>query len=119
MVKTTLMQGWNGLRTTSDRVVVIASTDHQFDLDEALLRRLPRRIMVDLPDPATRKEILKVSLANNQISADVTITLLAATLEGYSGLIFAKYVLKLWCECFVSVLGFWRKVYLQGSIEES
>jgi len=41
--------------------------------------------MVDLPDAATREEILKVSLANNRISPDVNITRLAATLEGYSG----------------------------------
>ena len=45
-VKTTLMQEWDGLRTTKDRVVVIASTNRPFDLDEAVLRRLPRRIMV-------------------------------------------------------------------------
>ena len=41
--------------------------------------------MVDLPDAATREEILRVSLANNRISPDVNITRLAATLEGYSG----------------------------------
>lgn len=49
-VKTTLMQEWDGLRTGGDRVVVIASTNRPFDLDEAVLRRLPRRILVDLPD---------------------------------------------------------------------
>ena len=31
--------------------------------------------MVDLPDAATREEILKVSLANNRINPDVNITL--------------------------------------------
>jgi SpoVK/Ycf46/Vps4 family AAA+-type ATPase len=42
---------------------VIASTNRPFDLDEAVLRRLPRRILVDLPDLATRREILQVTLA--------------------------------------------------------
>lgn len=53
-VKTTLMQEWDGLRTGGDRVVVIASTNRPFDLDEAVLRRLPRRILVDLPDAEVR-----------------------------------------------------------------
>jgi SpoVK/Ycf46/Vps4 family AAA+-type ATPase len=76
-VKTTLMQEWDGLRTTKDRVVVIASTNRPFDLDEAVLRRLPRRILVDLPDAATRTEILKVTLAGNRIAADVDLAVLA------------------------------------------
>jgi SpoVK/Ycf46/Vps4 family AAA+-type ATPase len=70
-VKTTLMQEWDGLRTTKDRVVVIASTNRPFDLDEAVLRRLPRRIMVDLPDEKTREEILSVSLMGNRIDPKV------------------------------------------------
>jgi len=49
-VKTTLMQEWDGLQSSKDRVIVIASTNRPFDLDEAVLRRLPRRILVDLPD---------------------------------------------------------------------
>ena len=84
-VKTTLMQEWDGLRTTSDRVVVIASTNRPFDLDEAVLRRLPRRILVDLPDLKTRQEIMEVTLANNRLAKDVNLTTVAMQLEGYSG----------------------------------
>mmetsp|Transcript_44052 Transcript_44052/g.76789 ORF Transcript_44052/g.76789 Transcript_44052/m.76789 type:complete len:959 (-) Transcript_44052:35-2911(-) len=84
-VKTTLMQEWDGLRTTKDRVVVIASTNRPFDLDEAVLRRLPRRILVDLPDLQTRQEILSVTLANNRVSSSVNFTQLAEKLEGYTG----------------------------------
>ena len=84
-VKTTLMQEWDGLRTTKDRVVVIASTNRPFDLDEAVLRRLPRRILVDLPDHKTRQEIMEVTLANNRLANDVNLSSIATQLEGYSG----------------------------------
>lgn len=84
-VKTTLMQEWDGLRTTKDRVVVIASTNRPFDLDEAVLRRLPRRIMVDLPDLDTRIDILNVTLSSNRLAADVNISSIAEDLDGYSG----------------------------------
>mmetsp|Transcript_46421 Transcript_46421/g.104852 ORF Transcript_46421/g.104852 Transcript_46421/m.104852 type:complete len:217 (-) Transcript_46421:445-1095(-) len=79
------MQEWDGLRTTKDRVVVIASTNRPFDLDEAVLRRLPRRILVDLPDLATREAVLRVSLARNRLAPDVNLTQVALKLEGYTG----------------------------------
>jgi len=84
-VKTTLMQEWDGLRTTHDRVVVIASTNRPFDLDEAVLRRLPRRIIVDLPNADTREEILTVTMQNNRVEPDVNFTEIASLLEGYTG----------------------------------
>lgn len=61
------------------RVVVIASTNRPFDLDEAVLRRLPRRIMVDLPDLNTRREILQVTLAGELPVRDWVTELCAVT----------------------------------------
>jgi SpoVK/Ycf46/Vps4 family AAA+-type ATPase len=58
-VKTTFMQEWDGLRTTNDRVIVVASTNRPYALDQAVLRRMPRRILVDLPDQATREDMLQ------------------------------------------------------------
>lgn len=84
-VKTTLMQEWDGLRTTSDRVVVIGSTNRPYDLDEAVLRRMPRRVLVDLPDLDTRAKILQVTLRDNRLDADVNLTKIARKLDGYSG----------------------------------
>jgi SpoVK/Ycf46/Vps4 family AAA+-type ATPase len=101
-VKTTIMQEWDGLRSgigapssqastlTSapppPAVIVVASTNRPFDLDEAVLRRLPRRLLVDLPDAATRRAILNVTLRNNKLASDVNLTRIASEeLEGYSG----------------------------------
>ena len=92
-VKTTMMSEWDGLNSGtngngeagSERVVVIGSTNRPFDLDEAVLRRFPRRILVDLPDLATRTEILEVTLAENRLDASVNLTKIAERLEGYTG----------------------------------
>lgn len=84
-VKTTIMQEWDGLKTTKDRVVVIGSTNRPFDLDEAVLRRMPRRILVDLPDVETREEILRVSMAKNRMASDIDFSEVARQLEGYTG----------------------------------
>lgn len=64
---------------------MIASTNRPYDLDEAVLRRLPRRIMVDLPDRDTRRAVLEVSMAGNRVSPDVNFTAIADRLEGYTG----------------------------------
>ena len=42
-----------------------------------LCDRLPRRILVDLPDLNTRKEILQVTLQGNRVADDVDLTVLA------------------------------------------
>jgi ATPase family AAA domain-containing protein 1 len=92
-VKTTMMSEWDGLNSGtngageagSDRVIVIGSTNRPFDLDEAVLRRFPRRILVDLPDLETRREILEVTLAENRLDPSVNLTKIAERLEGYTG----------------------------------
>jgi SpoVK/Ycf46/Vps4 family AAA+-type ATPase len=85
-VKTTMMSEWDGLNNGSgDRVIVIGSTNRPFDLDEAVLRRFPRRILVDLPDLQTRKEILEVTLADNRLDSSVNLTKIAERLDGFTG----------------------------------
>merc|ERR1712151_1165111 len=87
------MSEWDGLNSGTngkgeaglDRVVVIGSTNRPYDLDEAVLRRFPRRILVDLPDLETRREILEVTLAENRIDTSVNFTSIADLLDGYTG----------------------------------
>lgn len=77
---------WDGLRSTdADRILVLGSTNRPFDLDDAVLRRFARRIMVDLPDAASRGRILKKMTEQEDLNADVDLEALAETLDGYSG----------------------------------
>jgi len=54
-------------------------------LDDAVLRRLPRRLLVDLPGEKEREEILKILLRDEILASDVNITKLAKKTEGFSG----------------------------------
>ncbi|KAG9017084.1 hypothetical protein FRB90_001814 [Tulasnella sp. 427] len=86
-VITEFMQEMDGLRTSRSQgsVIVIGATNRPFDLDDAVLRRLPRRLLIDLPGEKERFEILKIHLKDEALAADVDLTSLAQQTEMYSG----------------------------------
>ncbi|XP_023635759.1 uncharacterized protein LOC17884288 isoform X2 [Capsella rubella] len=85
-MKNEFMINWDGLRTKDrERVLVLAATNRPFDLDEAVIRRLPRRLMVNLPDATNRSKILSVILAKEEIAPDVDLEAIANMTDGYSG----------------------------------
>ncbi|KAK3155288.1 hypothetical protein QOZ80_2BG0201260 [Eleusine coracana subsp. coracana] len=80
------MAAWDGLRSKeSQRILILGATNRPFDLDDAVIRRLPRRIYVDLPDAQNRMKILKILLAKEKLESDFKFDELANTTEGYSG----------------------------------
>ncbi|KAI3425422.1 AAA domain-containing protein [Psidium guajava] len=84
-IKNEFMTHWDGLLTKSgERILVLAATNRPFDLDEAIIRRFERRIMVGLPSIESRELIMKTLLAK-EIVADLDYKELAAMTEGYSG----------------------------------
>ncbi|KAF8672924.1 hypothetical protein HU200_049137 [Digitaria exilis] len=85
-MKNEFMVNWDGLRTKDkERVLVLGATNRPFDLDEAVIRRFPRRLMVNLPDASNREKILKVILAKEELGPDVDLDSLANMTDGYSG----------------------------------
>jgi len=77
------LKEWDGLNDLS--VFVMVATNRPFDLDDAVIRRLPRRLLVDLPTQADRKEILRIHLAGEQLDAAVDLDDLAKRTPFYSG----------------------------------
>ncbi|KAG9118326.1 hypothetical protein FRC07_007219, partial [Ceratobasidium sp. 392] len=80
---TEFMQEMDGL--LSSQVIVLGATNRPFDLDDAVLRRLPCRVMVDLPEKAARQEILKILLREETLAGDVRLDMLAEKTGRYSG----------------------------------
>ncbi|XP_057798578.1 uncharacterized protein LOC131014585 [Salvia miltiorrhiza] len=84
-IKNEFMTHWDGLLTKpGERILVLAATNRPFDLDEAIIRRFERRIMVDLPSVENREKILKTLLSKEK-AEDLDFKELATMTEGYSG----------------------------------
>uniref|UniRef100_A0A5B7BP21 AAA+ ATPase domain-containing protein n=1 Tax=Davidia involucrata TaxID=16924 RepID=A0A5B7BP21_DAVIN len=85
-IKNEFMTHWDGLLTKlGERILVLAATNRPFDLDEAIIRRFERRIMVGLPSVANREMILKTLLAKEKVDEGLNFQELATMTEGYSG----------------------------------
>nr|GEW15860.1 P-loop containing nucleoside triphosphate hydrolases superfamily protein [Tanacetum cinerariifolium] len=84
-LKNEFMTHWDGLLTKpGERIIVLAATNRPFDLDEAIIRRFERRIMVGLPSVESRESILKTLLGNVKVE-NLEFKELAVMTEGYSG----------------------------------
>lgn len=103
---TEFMQEMDGLKSSrEDRVIVIGATNRPFDLDDAVLRRVPRRLLVDLPGEKEREgefafvlsysvlsdtieldsEILKILLRDETLAHEIDLKALAKKTESFSG----------------------------------
>lgn len=67
------------------RVIVLAATNMPWDLDEALRRRLEKRIYIALPSQKGRKELITINMRGVEMGQDVDLDVLAKAMEGYSG----------------------------------
>ncbi|KAH0776390.1 hypothetical protein KY290_007801 [Solanum tuberosum] len=80
------IDGLNNSNSTSDKMVtLLAATNFPGSIDEALRRRLEKRIYIPLPDFENRKELIRISLKSIELAPGVDIEQVAQKTEGYSG----------------------------------
>ncbi|XP_059640972.1 katanin p60 ATPase-containing subunit A1 [Cornus florida] len=91
-VKSELLVQVDGVNNTSTNedgsrkiVMVLAATNFPWDIDEALRRRLEKRIYIPLPNFESRKELIRINLKTVEVAPDVNIDEVARRTEGYSG----------------------------------
>ncbi|KAI1737652.1 P-loop containing nucleoside triphosphate hydrolase protein [Xylaria scruposa] len=80
------LEEMDGIRSNgAQNPVVIAATNRPFDIDEAILRRLTSRILIDMPDTAARDKIFRIHTEGENLADDVDVSELAQITEGYAG----------------------------------
>ncbi|CAL1539667.1 unnamed protein product [Lymnaea stagnalis] len=92
-MKTELLVQMDGLSKTDDLVFLLAASNLPWELDHAMLRRLEKRILVDLPTQEARRAMFKHHLppvvssktGGLELLAELDYDLLAGKTDGYSG----------------------------------
>ncbi|KAL2838369.1 P-loop containing nucleoside triphosphate hydrolase protein [Aspergillus pseudoustus] len=91
MVKAEFMTHWDGLTSANSlgepqRVVVLGATNRMQDIDDAILRRMPKKFPVTLPPAAQRLRILGLVLKDTKIDRQhFDLHYLVKTMAGMSG----------------------------------
>lgn len=79
------LREWDGLSSKNSSAFIMVATNRPFDLDDAVLRRLPRRLLVDLPTEKDRESIFKIHVADEKLDESVSLSALAERTPFYSG----------------------------------
>ena len=89
-VKTELLVQMDGVSGSDDemskRIIVLAATNRPWDLDEALRRRLEKRVYIPLPSEKGRKRLFEIYLSSvNHKIEDIDWEHIISRTQGYSG----------------------------------
>ena len=90
-VKTELLVQMDGMSSFCDDgdeskvVMVLGATNHPWEIDDAMLRRLEKRIFIPCPPHEDRVELFNINCESIEIDAGVDFEYLATCTENYSG----------------------------------
>ncbi|XP_071445604.1 katanin p60 ATPase-containing subunit A-like 1 isoform X2 [Hetaerina americana] len=80
------MDGLNSdMNEDGKTIMVLAATNHPWDIDEAFRRRFEKRIYIPLPDDEARVALLKLCLEGVAVDETLELEAVANKLEGYTG----------------------------------
>lgn len=82
---------WDGLTSSNatgvpNRIMILGATNRIQDIDEAILRRMPKKFPVSLPSNSQRRRILNLILKDTKVDSDnFDIDYLTRVMAGMSG----------------------------------
>lgn len=86
MMKAEFMTFWDGLNSDSnDRILVLGATNRPNDIDQAILRRLPKRYAIKVPNSSQRLNILKLILKDINLDSSFNLNTLVDITPGMTG----------------------------------
>jgi SpoVK/Ycf46/Vps4 family AAA+-type ATPase len=91
MVKAEFMTHWDGLASAQtsgrpQRIMILGATNRINAIDDAILRRMPKKFPISLPNASQRLKILKIVLRDTKIDEDgLDLEYLSRVMAGMSG----------------------------------
>lgn len=91
MVKAEFMTHWDGLQSAGpdgkpQRILVLGATNRINEIDDAILRRMPKRFSIALPNASQRLKILNLVLKDTKIDPmHFDVEYIARVMDGMSG----------------------------------
>lgn len=89
--KSELLIQMDGLATSTSKadtdkvVMVLAATNHPWDIDDAFRRRFEKRVYIKLPDKEGRRSLLDLNLKDIELDNEINLESIAERLDSYSG----------------------------------
>jgi ATPase family AAA domain-containing protein 1 len=91
MVKAEFMTHWDGLSSANtsgqpQRILILGATNRINEIDDAILRRMPKKFPVALPNASQRSKIIKIILRDTRLDKEnLDLEYLSRVMAGMSG----------------------------------